>query len=272
VCYSYSMQALTVAVLLAIMQTSPPVPRHTPNEAGSSSQRVKKHAGGNNTPSQSPPVQKPREASTEQTRTDPPGGPNAQKPIAITKLPSVSVEKDWMDKSTWGFGAIFLLVGALGVCAAVKTLRAIKRQTDLQETGMRQWIDLQKWDIAKAPLRPEDTLLIGFHIANPTHAPLELTLVMNTVSGTQINKESNIGFLPPGNPYIASLPVRLSKEQRAALDNQQLVLSLRCEVFFTDALKVAWHQIFGRMLFCEPGQITAIDTENRLQRDEQQQK
>jgi hypothetical protein len=56
-------------------------------------------------------------------------------------------DSNWYDKlSAWSalYAAIFtgalVLIGGGGVCAALKTLKAIKRQADLQERSIRPWI------------------------------------------------------------------------------------------------------------------------------------
>ncbi len=36
-----------------------------------------------------------------------------------------------------------LLAGIIGIWIAIRTVNAIKRQADLQEAGMRQWVDVE---------------------------------------------------------------------------------------------------------------------------------
>jgi len=54
---------------------------------------------------------------------------SADKPIHVRS----DVTKDWMDKVTWIFTALLVLIGGAGVYAAVRTLRAIERQANLME-------------------------------------------------------------------------------------------------------------------------------------------
>jgi hypothetical protein len=51
------------------------------------------------------------------------------KPIDVRS----DVTKDWMDKANWFFAAALVMIGGLGVYAAVRTLNQIKRQADLMQ-------------------------------------------------------------------------------------------------------------------------------------------
>ena len=57
--------------------------------------------------------------------------------ITITRLPSVSVERDWIDYWTLGFSGLLALIGIGGVIAAIRTLRAIEKQAGLMETQIK---------------------------------------------------------------------------------------------------------------------------------------
>jgi len=125
------MKMIVLGILLAVMQAARPIPRHISNET---SKRGQKQPNNKETstlsPSLSPDIVRPK---TQDTGADTPRSPSPQQPIAISKIPPVSVEKDWMDKTAWLFGGLLFLVGVAGVCAAVKTLKTINRQADLME-------------------------------------------------------------------------------------------------------------------------------------------
>jgi hypothetical protein len=57
-------------------------------------------------------------------------GGEAQHAMSINALPSVSVTRDWVDYVALIFSAALMIVGIVGVIAALKTLRAIKKQAD----------------------------------------------------------------------------------------------------------------------------------------------
>src|ERR1041385_1011185 len=140
------MKILVLGVLLAVMQATPPVPRHTADKPNSSTQHIKDDASNGKAPAASPsPSPDVAASSPEQNAANNPKTPNAQQPITIRELPPVSVEKDWLDRTAWGFGLVLLIVGILGVWAAVSTLKAINEQAghmEAQNTKLEQSIAL----------------------------------------------------------------------------------------------------------------------------------
>jgi hypothetical protein len=54
----------------------------------------------------------------------------SQHAVSVTALPSVSVARDWLDRTALLISAVLMFVGIIGVFAALKTLRAIKKQAD----------------------------------------------------------------------------------------------------------------------------------------------
>jgi hypothetical protein len=79
------------------------------------------------------------------------------------------------------------IIGALGVGAAVKTLRAIKRQTDLQAAGMRQWVDVEAIDCHSTEPwlshdKPQFAVEINFQAINNTANVLTIKKIETAVS------------------------------------------------------------------------------------------
>ena len=88
------MKYFALAVLLAVMQASPPVPR--------------------------------RAADNSQQHTE-----DAQHTVGVSKLPTVTVtppKRDWADWGYWAFSALLVIVGALQIVLLCWTLRVIRRQ------------------------------------------------------------------------------------------------------------------------------------------------
>lgn len=54
----------------------------------------------------------------------------AEQPVTVLSLPSLSIDRDWMDRATLGFSAVLTIVGIIGVVAAIWTLNAVKKQAD----------------------------------------------------------------------------------------------------------------------------------------------
>jgi hypothetical protein len=62
-----------------------------------------------------------------------PSAEDAGNSVAVRKLPTVSIGKDWADWSYWGFGGILVIVGSFQVWFLYGTLRAIKAQSGHME-------------------------------------------------------------------------------------------------------------------------------------------
>lgn len=172
------MKLIVLGMLLAVMQTAPPVPRHTADKASSSGQGVKNHANDKETPAPSPtPTPEIAKPKTQNNGADTPHNPNAQQSMAISELPPVSVEKDWMDKTAWLFGALLILIGAAGVYAAVKTLKAIEKQAGLMEGQLKE-MQAAGGQVAKQIAIAEDNikLIISKERARLRLEPIDLKL------------------------------------------------------------------------------------------------
>jgi len=123
------MKYLALAVLLAVMQASPPVPRKAADPGNGTPQNVAKQPSSDKTPAkQSPPLIQPISSEPDQNASRNPATENAPKAVSIRELPPVSVMKDWLDKIYIGFTGILIIIGFFGVRAAYRTLRAIEQQ------------------------------------------------------------------------------------------------------------------------------------------------
>jgi hypothetical protein len=102
------MKLLVAIVMLAIVQTAPPVPRKTADDAAGTRHEVK---------TQTQAQQRPAALAQGAPQTN-----------ATQELPPVSVTKDWWDRFYVIFTGALVVVGGLGVFFAIKTLRTIERQ------------------------------------------------------------------------------------------------------------------------------------------------
>jgi hypothetical protein len=124
------MKHILITVLLAVMQTLPPVPRKTANSPDSTTQNVKKDANNNQAPAAKPATAiNPVTPKPEQNPSDPPSPKDADQSISVSKLPAVSVDRNWADWVLWGFNGLLVIAGFLGIRVAYKTLKNIARQT-----------------------------------------------------------------------------------------------------------------------------------------------
>jgi hypothetical protein len=147
------MKYIALAVLLAVMQAPPPVPRKAANPSGRTGNSVDQQRQDNKNPSTQPesgiqPVgTQPNQDGSQSKAAD-----NANKPVIIRELPSVSVTKDRLDKLYIFFTGVLIVVGSFGVRAAYMTLKAIERQADLigrQVTLMTGQLEAMKGQLAQ---------------------------------------------------------------------------------------------------------------------------
>lgn len=135
------MKLLIVAVLLAIAQTTPPGPRKALDEGTGRVQHSQKTTSANTAPTANTPAvaQKPSTKPSSESTQDV-GSNNAQAPITVSKLPPVSVEKDWADYIAIGAAILLFGVGAFGIRYAIKTLSTLQRQTTAIEDQTRSLV------------------------------------------------------------------------------------------------------------------------------------
>jgi hypothetical protein len=162
-----------VAMLWSVSQASPSLPTQGKKQADSSGDS-QKPAPGNNVSAF------PGKIQTYQRR-----GKDKQDSVAVSELPSVSVDRDWIDYSLLACNVSLAVIGFFGVRAAIRTLRAIKeqaremkeqadlmeRQTKVMEAQFDQWVQLINWRIEKT--YPQE-LRLTVDLLNPTGFPITL--------------------------------------------------------------------------------------------------
>jgi hypothetical protein len=134
------MKLLICTVLLAVMQTTPPVPRQaTKNQNTQESQQIHGNADDANqsTPQQAAPAPPPESpaAHSANSKTGEDSQVTQERAISVSKLPTVSVaDSGWLSPSVLAaviydvLTAFLIFVGCWGVRSAVRTLHEMKRQ------------------------------------------------------------------------------------------------------------------------------------------------
>src|SRR5712691_2267868 len=136
------MKTAVLAVLLTVMQASPPVPRQAPdNQAGKGNKHSAKAKANKDapTPTAAPvavPGDAPRNAPQSERKSNPAPPSNTDETIRVSELPAVTVQTDPWTKGYVILTGFLVIFAGLGVCAALRTLGAIKRQADLMEGGL----------------------------------------------------------------------------------------------------------------------------------------
>jgi len=120
------MKIIALAVFLAVMQATPPVPRKAADTAASSSKTVQHNASDQETPpSTTSPVAPSKDQNTSKTPTD----ANTQETIVIREsAPVPKAGKDWWDKAYVVFTGLLVAIGAYGIYKAKQSLEVIERQ------------------------------------------------------------------------------------------------------------------------------------------------
>ena len=156
------MNCVIIAVVLAVFQAAPPLPGNTPDGSARASSHVKSDSGPKPQPTaQSLPTDRPNESPAAKRDTgQQQGNSNTEHSVGISKLPPVSVTRDWADWGYWAFGGLLVIVGFFQVWLlrsqadlmreqaeiSSGTLSAIERQANLmagQLTEMEKSRDVQ---------------------------------------------------------------------------------------------------------------------------------
>lgn len=136
-CYvTTTMKPLLIAMLLAVMQAPSPAPGKAADTRANGGNSVNKHAQDEKNPTtQATPLPEP--AGT-QHKTGDIVADDAHQAISIRDLPPVSVRRDWIDWLGLALTGALLIVGALDVRYAIKTLKGIERQANANEGQLRE--------------------------------------------------------------------------------------------------------------------------------------
>lgn len=123
------MNVLIAAMLLAVMQTSPPVPRQTADTSAGRSNGIARHSQSEKGPAKGAATAQQVPSGTEsRNRSSDVQGSYNQQPVRISELPAVSVQRDWIDYISFGFSGALVLIGFFGVRYALRTLRTMEGQ------------------------------------------------------------------------------------------------------------------------------------------------
>src|SRR5437016_3423966 len=128
------MKYIALAMLLVIVQTSPPIPGKTPNNRTETSDNSQKQAQYNKTnPDQTPAPLQVKASLKHDDQTSNKGDDNKVQSVSISKLPPVSVIRDWADCVSLVFNILLVIVGALTLGAIWYQAREMKRATEVME-------------------------------------------------------------------------------------------------------------------------------------------
>lgn len=150
------MKLIALAVLLAIMQSVPPVPRQPTDDSASAGSKIQSQAKSEKAPAQksAPSVNAGQPstlaASEDQTQRHDSAGSgqrndNTEHSVNISKPPAVTIatpKRDWADWGYWAFNLCLAVVGGLQVLLLCWTLRVVRHQSH-EMTRQRVFIGRQ---------------------------------------------------------------------------------------------------------------------------------
>ena len=138
-CYNFfAMKLLVLAVFLAVIQTSTPVPRQTSDNTARSGQHIKQQPGTKQSPdANSLPVPNTPSPKDVKDKGETPAKADTQETIFITESAAVPIKDGW-DKAYVVFTGLLVIIGGLGVFFAIKTLRGIERQAKANEETLTE--------------------------------------------------------------------------------------------------------------------------------------
>ncbi len=213
-------------------------------------------------------------AKAKNTNSQPPqrGTEDAPFIVQITNSPHTQAgatqqkapQKDFYDKfGIWCGAAIALftfalvVVGAWGVSAAVRTLKAIERQVAVQEVAMTQWIDVKSWRCEPTALPDGESFIkqmaVYFDVENPTSFPLVIpggNINLTLGNGTVRCFTGDGARLNPRQPQIKDVPLRMTDEQSRQYMEGEVMVNVEGQLNFVDVLgRKQPHPVHG-ILWC----------------------
>jgi len=141
-----AMKALALTMLLAVVQTAPPIPRKTADNPAQASANIQNKSAADQTkPLPSPSPVKTDSNGPSKSDSGEQHSKNDRDTVIVRQLPPVTINtarRDWADWGTWGFNLLLVAVGAFQVTLLCWTLRVIRVQA-MEMKRQRGWMQRQ---------------------------------------------------------------------------------------------------------------------------------
>jgi hypothetical protein len=269
-----------LAVLLTIVQAPIPVPRQAADSATQTSRADQKQGQKTQTDSRlaTPTIPQSSEGPSQQGAGKEHSNDKSN-PITISKLPPVSISRDWADWAIWVFDGLLVGVGIAQIVLMSRTWKAIFRQANLQEFLTRQWVDIGNWrvigcdprsdptwetksDPFREPLEDETLkksmeISLGLEIFNNGSYPLTINRIAAGISNGargKTRRDFSIGtqiLLPPHkdgaeNSHRCHIPITLNASEVRNYYKTTFVFQVWIEVVLLNAEGIPQPQNFHR--------------------------
>ena len=250
----------TLAVLLAIVQAPPPVPRKTTNPSAASGRDIKNNSTNEQAPTASSfPVQNATGSPKKEDSGQRPGQTNASEPIRISELPTVSVSADWWTRSSVILTGLLVLVGAVGTSLALRTVRSIEKQTAAIVEGQRPKIAANPHGSAVETVQDLAAPRVEMELSNRglTAASdflyetwievLALPFTKFTSGVDHFKSKDRTVLYPDSPPLIINIPIErgVTNDQLDALRKGDLHVCFRIRATYKDAFSPKQTVSFG---------------------------
>jgi hypothetical protein len=171
---------------------------------------------------------------------------------------------EWSSWALVAIGALTLLAIWKQVRESVKATQSMCESVKLQETALRQWVDIASWSIRRE-IREDGRkmLYIAFDIVNHTKLPVTLESVTISVGGDRLDSKAK-NALNPDNNFRVDTFILLSEDQDAHYLGNRLILPVRGDVAFIDVLTKCRHHPFGGLLVCNRQGVEFVHQETMV--------
>lgn len=206
------MKYLILAVLLAVMPASPPIPWQAPNRPRSTGRNNQKQTQTKETP----PAPSSANINEDQSETadgnrNEQANQNAGNPVVVSKLPPVTVlaaKRDWFDRLYWGFGALLALTGILQIFLLFRTIKIYREQRDqmVQAREQTERIITQMKDTEVRDLRAYVGVSKAILVVQSIWQPTAVVEFQNFGKTPAYNVRQWIGVAVYSHPLTVALP------------------------------------------------------------------
>jgi hypothetical protein len=190
-------------------------------------------------------------------------------PLVLFAQQPATPPADWTQQTLVLFTGLLVLVGIVtagfigwqswetrkAATAAHFSADATEKSVRLQETALRQWVDVDDLKVRSQPTyfieMSETNLVFTFNVTNPTRMPLTFEWLIVRVNSQRFAMTFH-HFLAPDGFYPVTVPVAIRDKQVALFGAYKLALSFIATVGYTDAFERPQRQPFGVMCLCGP--------------------
>jgi hypothetical protein len=135
-----SIKFLILTMFLTVTQATSPIPGQAPNSSADTRGNVQSQTKNENKPADLQAPVNQNQTQTSESHGNKQGNNDAEQPVTVSKLPPVSITKDWTDRFYWLFSGLLVVIGGLQIWLLVRQLDTINRQADIAEQQKNQMI------------------------------------------------------------------------------------------------------------------------------------